>query len=186
MAVSTTARIALARLGTVIIIVTDHYISAGTPLPRCVLPLWHPPVTSLEEARALAPPSANIQCISAGGHAYTCSHTGGQHGCYHTIIVPDRSGSMSDRSVRPGNPLVQTLLRQFPGLDCMAGVVCEASLAYMHMRRSNNPQDIVSYITFDTQAEVVFQQQSIAGYGAVEVLLQSVMEKVREHTEGGC
>jgi len=131
---------------------------AGEQLPSCQLPLWHlpQPVGTLPENRLTG-------YVSANGHFFECTHgsTGGGALC-HTIFIIDRSGSMASTDVRPSNPQITNAAGFSRALDNKLGVVYEAMLNYTNIRHTNSPGDLVSFISFDTQAAAEFSNLSAA------------------------
>lgn len=155
------------------------HLHPGQPLPYCQLPLWHAPYTGSDDDLARLPHGVAIEHVTAAGHAYVCKHNSSTYGWYHTILVIDRSGSMSSRRIKPVSPEVQSAIRhhRWP-LDNVAGVVCEAALAYMRIRQSKNPRDLVSCVTFNTTAKQVFQRQALSSPARCSDLLRMIMQEV--------
>ncbi|KAF6266711.1 hypothetical protein COO60DRAFT_1632767 [Scenedesmus sp. NREL 46B-D3] len=147
----------------------------GNPLPRCLLPLWHAPVADALAAQAVVPAGTPASRVSQAGHVYACDHGSG-YSCFHTVLVIDRSGSMADRSVQPASPELRLAMQQHRfHLDNIAGVVCEAALAYMRTRQARSSSDRLSCITFDDQAHVVVEAHQLASPATCSTLLRSIM-----------
>lgn len=117
--------------------------------------------------------------VTAAGHAYTCKHDSSTYGCYHTILVIDRSGSMDSTCILPVNPEVCATIRDTNlRLMNVAGVVCEAALAYMRNRQSRNCSDLVSCVTFNETSKLVFERRTLSSPGACTGLLRALMPEV--------
>lgn len=150
---------------------------AGQPLPRCQLPLWHAPARDGTEDSH--PPGVQAGFISAAGHVYACDHDS-CYACFHSVLVIDRSGSMSDRQVQPTSPEVRQFMREHELLlDNVAGVACEAALAYMRTRQAKNSSDSLSCITFNRQTTVAAEGRVLASPAECSLLLHDIMKEVR-------
>lgn len=72
----------------------------------------------------------------------------------HTMLVIDRSGSMGSTSIYPDNKDIRTHPEFSPAVDNVLGVVYEAGYKYLQERSSKAPQDLISFLPFDTQTNV--------------------------------
>jgi hypothetical protein len=120
----------------------------------------------------------HVGCVSAAGHVYACNHGSG-YSCFHTALVIDRSGSMCSTDVRPANPEVRhAIAYNRYCLDNIAGVVCEAALAYMRTWQARSSTDRLSCITLNTQPTLVCEAQQLDTPGTCTRLLSGIMQEV--------
>ncbi|KAK9798901.1 hypothetical protein WJX73_004962 [Symbiochloris irregularis] len=137
----------------------DEDADEGRPVPPCELELWHQP-----QPAGVLPQGEAVGYISANGHFFKCTH--GNHdsgGACHTVFIIDRSGSMAGTDTRPCAPqLVNAANFSASQLGNKLGVVYEAILAYTSIRAARSPQDLISFVAFDTHADIIFERQPVS------------------------
>lgn len=74
-----------------------------------------------------------------------------------------RSGSMGGTDTRPCAPqLVNAPGFSAAHLSTKLGTVYEAILAYTAIRAARSPQDLISFVAFDTHADTIFEQRPVS------------------------
>ncbi|KAL0226532.1 hypothetical protein P9112_013856 [Eukaryota sp. TZLM1-RC] len=105
----------------------------------CELEIFHEPY------QGELPSTVPNGYISRDGHVFSCTHYVG--GNFHTFLIFDRSGSMSDSSAQP----TLSWITQKNKL----GAVIEAIYHYISRRVQQNPNDLFSFVTFNSSASVL-------------------------------
>lgn len=66
---------------------------------------------------------------------------------------------MGNNNTRPVSPLICSSQYFSSSLDNYLGVVYESMLTYVNMRKARSPGDRVSFIAFDCEANVIFEEK---------------------------
>lgn len=72
----------------------------------------------------------------------------------HTMLVIDRSGSMGSTYIFPDNKDIRSHPQFTSELNNVLGVVYEAAYKYLLERSAKAPQDVISFLPFDTSTSV--------------------------------
>ena len=121
-------------------------------LKYCELKLWHEPEI---------PQIAEKYWISNDGHKFVCKHP---LPC-HTIFIIDKSGSMGNSDIRPS----LGKLKETNYFDTRLGSVVEHILNYIKKRNDLNNEDIFSFIAFNNEAKIIFQEKKYDVKGFNEI-----------------
>eukprot|EP01024_Parvocaulis_polyphysoides_P051184 TRINITY_DN5026_c0_g1_i3.p1 TRINITY_DN5026_c0_g1~~TRINITY_DN5026_c0_g1_i3.p1 ORF type:complete len:368 (-),score=33.33 TRINITY_DN5026_c0_g1_i3:89-1192(-) len=130
----------------------------GMPVEQfCCLELWHEPVKTIPEDH-----KEGQGYVSLGGHYFpNCNHQGG-YGRYSTYLIIDRSGSMSDKSVKPSSPQIRKNRLFKKELDNCMGLVYEAVVNFVSKRNEMCSEDVVNFVPFNTVGTVVLSDVSVS------------------------
>ena len=111
-------------------------------LKYCESKLWHIPEI---------PQITEKYWISNDGHKFTCKHP---LPC-HTIFIIDKSSSMGNGDIRPNHGK----LKATNTFDSRLGSVIEHILNYIKKRNDLNNEDIFSFVAFNNEAKIIFQEK---------------------------
>jgi serine/threonine protein kinase len=130
----------------------------------CQLPLWHKPLaisTEVEHGH-----------IDIHGHHFSCTHQAKYE--YHTILIVDQSGSMSDCDSKPE----EDLLCENDLLHSKLSAVLAVYYAFMESRYKCSKTDRYSLVTFSTDATKVFTGKRVSD-GLITSLMNVTLKPER-------
>ena len=139
----------------------------------CPEELWHKPLKSED--------NKDINCwISLDGHKFKCKH---MIPCY-TIFIIDTSKSMSKNDIQPEISIIKNNKKFGKQYDNRLGSVIQVIDKYTKTRNSINPEDIFSFIKFNKEAEIFFEEINLQR-DKINII-NDCMEKIGDVVKGTC